>query len=205
MCGIGLAPLRRTRGPALATTALIPLMTLMTLMTLSGCAESSGVRVEGAAPVSVASPPPSPSREPTDTVDPIQLLIHDPKIGSEIRSDLKPCDDHEYPVDTSYSDVTKDTAPDVVINVSTCSDGVGLGSYVYRMENGRYIDVFADEQPPVYLDVNNGDLRLTRQVYAPEDPVCCPSGEDVIMYHWVGTRFMETSRTHTDYGTKAYG
>ncbi|MCQ4080978.1 LppP/LprE family lipoprotein [Streptomyces sp. RB6PN25] len=192
----------RRIGPAnyaLAAAALVP------LVMLTGCAEGGGVRVEGPASTSVASPPASPSQEPAVKVDPIQLLTHDPKVGSEIKSDLKPCDGHEYPVDTSYGNVTRDTAPDVVINVSTCADGVGLGSYVYRMENGQYVDVFGDEQPPVYIDMNNGDLQLTRQVYAADDPVCCPSGEDVITYHWDGTRFTETSRTHSDYGTKANG
>jgi hypothetical protein len=191
--------LRTTGGYALAAAALAP------LMTLTGCAENGGVRVEGAASVSVVSPPTSPSREPIPKVDPIQLLTHDPKVSSGIKSALKPCDGHEYPVDTSYGDVTKGTAPDVMINVSTCSDGIGLGSYLYRRENGQYVDVFRDEQPPVYIDMDNGDLRLTRQVYAADDPVCCPSGEDVITYHWTGTRFAQTSRTHSDYGTKAHG
>jgi hypothetical protein len=172
---------------------------------LTGCTTVNGVRVEGTASAAVTSPPASPRPEPTAKVDPVQLLTHDPKVDSEIRADLKPCDGHEYPVDTSYGDVTRDTAPDVIVNISTCADGVGLGSYVYRMENGHYVDVFGDEQPPVYLDVNNGDLRLTRQVYATDDPVCCPSGEDVITYHWDGTRFTETSRTHSDYGARADG
>jgi hypothetical protein len=190
---------RTTGRYALTAAALAP------LITLTGCAESDGMRIEGAASAAAVNPPTSPSREPMPKVDPLQLLIHDPKVSSEIKSALKPCDGHAYPIDTSYGDMTRGTAPDVVINVSTCSDGIGLGSYVYRRENSQYVDVFGNEQPPVYADVNNGDLRLTRQVYAADDPVCCPSGEDVITYHWAGTRFTETSHTHSDYGTKAHG
>jgi hypothetical protein len=176
---------------------------LVPLVVMTGCAEGSGVRVEGNAPASVI-PPPSPRPSATARVDPVALLNGDPEVDTEIKSDLKPCAGDEYPIDTSYGNVTRGSVPDVVINVSTCGDGVGLGSYVYRMENGRYRDVFGDEQPPVYVDIEQGDLELTRQVYSHNDAVCCPSGEDVIMYHWTGHRFAETSRTHNDYGTTAH-
>lgn len=174
---------------------------LVPLVVMTGCAEGGGVRVEGSAPASVVPPPPRPTA--AAKIDPVALLHSDPKVGSDIKADLKPCGGHEYPIDTSYGNVTGGSVPDVVINVSTCGDGVGLGSYVYRMENGQYTDVFGDEQPPVYIDIEQGDLELTRQVYSHNDAVCCPSGEDVIMYHWTGSRFAETSHTHNEYGTTA--
>jgi hypothetical protein len=183
---------------ACCAVALVP------LVVLTGCAEGGGVRVEGSAPASVV-PPPSPRPSTTARINPVALLDADPKVSGDIKSDLKPCAGDEYPIDISYGNVTGNSVPDVVINVSTCGDGVGLGSYVYRMENGRYKDVFGDEQPPVYVDIEQGDLELTRQVYSHNDAVCCPSGEDVIMYHWSGGRFTETSRTHNQYGTTADG
>lgn len=176
---------------------------LVPLVVMTGCAEGGGVRVEGNAPASVVPPPPRPSAGAK--VDPVALLHSDPKVGGDIKARLKPCGGHEYPVDTSYGNITGDAVPDMVINVSTCGDGVGLGSYVYRMENGQYTDVFGDEQPPVYIDIEQGDLELTRQVYSHDDAVCCPSGEDVIVYHWTGGRFAETSHTHNEYGTAADG
>ncbi|MBY8888715.1 LppP/LprE family lipoprotein [Streptomyces sp. PTM05] len=179
---------------------------LVPLVLVTGCAESGGVRVEGTAATSaVNTSPPPPKATGVDKIDPVTLLRKDPKVGAEIKSDLKPCGGDEYPIDTSYGNLTGNSVPDVVINVSSCGDGVGLGSYVYRMENGRYTDVFGDEQPPVYIDIDKSDLELTRQVYSPGDSVCCPSGEDVITYHWSGDRFTETSRTHSDYGNKANG
>ena len=184
----------------LLAAALVP------LVVLTGCAESGGVRVEGTAPTSVVKTSPTPrTAAPAADVDPVALLQNDPNVGSEIKGELKPCGGHEFPIDTSYGDVTRNETPDVVINVSTCGDGVGLGSYVYRMENGQYVEVFGDEQPPVYLDIDKGDLQLTRQVYSKDDAVCCPSGEDVITYRWTGHRFAEISRTHSDYGKKANG
>nr|WP_237694916.1 LppP/LprE family lipoprotein [Streptomyces sp. SID5468] len=177
------------------------------MVLVTGCAEGGGVRVEGPAPTSVktsVSPSPRPSASPRN-VDALALLTNDPKVGTSTKGALKPCGGHEYPIDTSYGDVTGNSMPDVVINVSTCGDGVGLGSYVYRMENGQYVNVFEDEQPPVTIDIDKGDLELTRLVYSNDDPVCCPSGEDVITYHWTGTRFAEISRTHSDYGKRANG
>ncbi len=185
-----ITPARR----ALCTAALMP------LVLVTGCAEGGGVRVEGAGPASVI--PPSPAHtSPTPHVDPVRLLRDDPKVDDDIKDHLRPCGGAEYPVDTSFGSVTGDTVPDLVINVSTCRDGVGLGSYVYRMEKGRYTDVFGVEQPPVYIDIEQGELELTRQVYAHDDAVCCPSGEDVIMYRWSGGRFVVTSHTHNEYGT----
>jgi hypothetical protein len=182
---------------ALLTAALAP------LVLITGCAEGGGVRVEGTAGTAAVSPSASQRPTPSTKVDPVALISSDPKVGTDIKRNLKPCAGHEYPIDTSYGYVTGNSVPDVVINVQTCADGLGLGSYVYRMENGEYTDVFGDEQPPVTIEIDKNDLVLTRQVYGPEDKVCCPSGEDVITYHWTGDRFAETSRTHSDYGKKA--
>jgi hypothetical protein len=179
---------------------------LAPLVLVTGCAEGGGVRIEGTAPTSaVAEASPEPAISEPPKVDPVALLTKDPKVGSDVKQDLKPCGGHEYPVNTSYGYLTGESAADVVINISTCGDGIGLGSYVYRMENGRYVDVFGDEQPPVYIVIDKGDIELYHEVYSGDDKVCCPSGEDVITYHWTGDRFAETSRTHNDYGKKANG
>jgi hypothetical protein len=179
----------------LYTVALLP------LVVMTGCAEGGGVRVEGSAPASVL-PPVGHSGSLAPKVNPVTLLQRDPKVDDDIKDHLHPCGGDEYPIDTSYGNVTGAATPDLVINVSTCSDGVGLGSYVYRMRKGRYVDVFGDDQSPVYIDIVQGELELTRQVYSRDDGVCCPSGEDVIMYRWTGSRFVETSHTHNEYGTK---
>ena len=184
----------RAASRAACTAALLP------LVLVTGCAEGGGVRVEGSAPASVV-PPPARWSGPTPKVNPVTILLHDRKVDDDIKDHLRPCDGNQYPVDTSYGNVTGDTSPDLVINVSTCSDGVGLGSYVYRMEKGRYVDVFGVGQPLVYIDIEQGELEVSRQVYAHNDAVCCPSGEDVIMYRWNGAKFAEISHTHNEYGT----
>ncbi len=188
----------RRIGPA---RALFCLTALTPLVALAGCAQDGGVRVEGDAPAAVV-PSTLPSPSASGRVDPVTLLRHDPKVSAAVKAALKPCGGDEYPVDTSYGDLTGGHRPDVVVNVSTCGDGVGLAGYVYRVVNGRYVDVFGDDSPPVYLDMAQGELELTRQIYSHDDAVCCPSGEDVYMYRWSNGRFGLTSApTRTEYGT----
>jgi hypothetical protein len=185
--------------------ALVCLAALGPLVLVAGCAQDGGVRVEGDAPAAVV-PSTVPSPTGTPKVDPVALLRQDPKVSAAVKADLKPCGGDEYPVDTSYGDLTGGTAPDVVVNVSTCGDGVGLAGYVYRREGGRWVDVFGDDEPPVYLDIAQGELELTRQIYGHSDAVCCPSGEDVYVYHWGNGRFGLTSPpTRTEYGTDGDG
>ncbi|CAM5307913.1 hypothetical protein SALBM311S_01573 [Streptomyces alboniger] len=94
-------------------------------------------------------------------------------------------------------------ADDAVVNVLTCGDAVGIGSYVYREQDGSYQNVFKAEEPPVYAEIDRGDLVVTKQVYEKGDPVSAPSGETVITYHWSGSRFAQTYSSRNDYGKTA--
>lgn len=139
----------------------------------------------------------------TDRVDAVRLVKADPKVSPEVKRELKPCVADEYPIDVSYGKVTDGSADDVVVNVLTCGDAVGVGSYVYREEDGAYQNVFKAEEPPVYAEIDRGDLVVTKQVYDKGDPVSSPSGENVITYRWASDRFTEEYRTHNDYSKAA--
>ncbi|MFF1561401.1 hypothetical protein [Streptomyces sp. NPDC058279] len=141
----------------------------------------------------------SASGRPAVKVDPVALLKADPKVSAEVKRDLKPCTGKEYPVDVSYGKVTGSTVVDIVVNVLSCADALGRGSYVYRAEGTTYENVFADEQPPVYAEIDRGDLVVTKPVYGKSDALSYPSGEDVITYRWTGDKFSEQDRVHTDY------
>lgn len=169
-----------------------------------GSTSGTGTRDEGAAAVATVEP----ATPPTDTasafpdaaVDPVELLRRDPKVSGQVKADLKPCAEDAYPVDTSYGNLTGGTAPDVVVNVMTCDDAVGLGTYVYReSDRRRYENVFAAEEPAVYATIDRGELVVTRQVYAKGDPVSYPSGEDVVTYGWADTEFTERYRVRNNY------
>ncbi|MFF1807764.1 hypothetical protein ACFVXW_01035 [Streptomyces sp. NPDC058251] len=178
---------------------------------LTACATGgTGARDEGpagseaVAKGATASPSASPGKPPT-RVDAVQLVKDDPEVSTSVKRDLKPCVADEYPVDVSYGDLTGGSSDDVVINVMTCGDAVGVGSYVYRREGGRYQNVFKAEEPPVYAEIDRGDLVVTQQLYKKGDPVSYPSSEEVITYGWSATRFTEESRIHNDYSNAVGG
>jgi hypothetical protein len=146
--------------------------------------------------------------------DVVRLVKDDPKVARDIRDSLVACAApsasavvrpeatvEPYPVDRRSGPLTGKDGTDLVVNVSTCADSVGIGSYVYRRVHGRYVNVFADEQPPVFAEISDGSLKVTHQVYEPQDAVSNPSGEDVTTYRWNGSRFEEVAFSHRDYET----
>lgn len=145
------------------------------------------------------------SARPAKKVDPVQLLMADPKVSSEVKRELKPCTGKEYPVDVSYGRVTGSPVVDIIVNVLSCADALGRGSYVYRADDGKYENVFSDEQPPVYAEIDRGDLVVTKQVYGKSDALSYPSGEDVITYRWNGEKFTEQDRVHSEYSNVVDG
>ncbi|MFI1205545.1 hypothetical protein ACH4VR_40015 [Streptomyces sp. NPDC020883] len=183
---------------------------------LAGCNPGGeGIRKEGSASHTPAprgavtsSPAPTPGTH-YKKVNAVKLLAADPKVGADVkRAVAKPCAADEYPIEVTYASLTGSKAPDVIVNVMTCADSVGLGAYVYRERPGArngYDNVYANEQPSVYAGVSKGELEVSKQTYAAGDKVCCPSGEDVMTYHWANDHFTEYDRYHTDYSKTAVG
>ncbi|MER6217585.1 hypothetical protein ABT213_26480 [Streptomyces sp. NPDC001674] len=156
-------------------------------------------------PVAPGHSPAAGTANPLKKVDPVALLKADPKVSAEIKRDLKPCTGKEYPVDVSYGKVTGNSVADIVVNVLSCADALGRGSYVYRSDGGKYENVFADEQPPVYAEIDRGDLVISKPVYGKSDAAAYPSGEDVITYRWNGEKFAEQDRVHSEYSNVGDG
>lgn len=196
-------PRRTVRAASVTATAGLVAIGL----SLAACSTGgTGSRDEGAARTDeIAAAAPTPSATATsgpqsaERVDPIALLKADPKIGARLKGDLKPCVADAYPVDASYGNITGAAAPDVVVNVMTCGDAVGIGTYVYRKQSDKYENVFMAEDAAVYATIDRGDLVVTKQVYAKGDPVAYPSGEDVITYRWSGNSFTQHDWVHNDY------
>lgn len=187
---------------------------LLLAVALMACtATSTGTRDEGPArsePVA-SSPTEAPSPKPrVKRADAVKLLKTDPEVDPGVKRDLKPCAGDEYPLDVSYGDLTGAKVSDLVINVMTCGDAVGVGAYVYRAAPAGkaaeeaaatqgYVNVFQNETPPVYAEIDRGDLVVTRQMYDKGDSVAYPSGEEVVTYHWKDGAFAEQYRMHNDY------
>ncbi|WP_078628842.1 hypothetical protein [Streptomyces sp. 142MFCol3.1] len=165
-----------------------------------GPAGGDAVAKGAATPTAAVSPSKAARR-----VDAVRLVKNDPGVSAAVKRDLKPCVGDEYPVDVSYGNLTESSSNDVVVNVMTCGDAVGIGSYVYREANGRYQNVFKAEEPPVYAEIDRGDLVVTQQLYEKGDPVSYPSSEEVITYGWSATHFTEESRIHNDYSDAVGG
>ncbi|GAA3014947.1 hypothetical protein [Streptomyces fulvorobeus] len=176
------------------------------LLGASCSAGGTGTRDEGPAgtkPVTQVTPSlaaPTTTAQPARRVNAVALLKRDPGVSPRVRTDLRPCSGDEYPVDTSYGSLTDGPAADVVVNVLTCGDSVGIGTYVYRpRDDGSYENVFAAEMPAVYGTIDRGDLVVTTQVYGSRDSVAYPSGEEVITYRWTDGRFSEHDRVLNDF------
>jgi hypothetical protein len=205
--GLGTRARQVLKAGSTATAALAALGLFAT-----GCATGgTGARDEGPAGsdalakgATKAAASASPSKN-VKRVNAVKLIEDDPEVGSSVKSGLKPCVADEYPVDVSYGKLTGASADDIVVNVMTCGDAVGIGSYVYRLRNGRYQNVFKAEEPPVYAEIDRGDLVVTQQLYKKGDPVSYPSSEEVITYGWSATHFTEESRTHNDYSNAVGG
>jgi hypothetical protein len=177
---------------------------------VAGCdTGGTGPRDEGAArsmPAGTAAPSPDSgtSTRPGERVDAARLLKNDPKVSATVKRGLKPCSGHAYPVDVSYGHLTGRAIPDIVVNVMTCQDAVGVATYVYREQNNTYKNVFAAEAAPVYSEIDRGDLVVTKQQYEKGDSASYASSEDVITYHWANNKFTESDSVHTDF-SKAVG
>lgn len=190
-------------GPGRTFQAVITATAVLVALTLfvSACATGgTGARDEGPAGADSVAGTLKPTSGPSaDDVDAVGLVMDDPGVAASVKRALKPCVGDEYPVDVSYGDLTDGSADDVVVNVMTCSDAVGVGSYVYRDSGGGYRNVFRAEESPVYAEIDRGDLVVTKQVYKRDDPVTSPSGENVITYRWTAGRFTLEYRTHNEY------
>ena len=115
------------------------------------------------------------------------MIRRDGSVSTGIREDLTPCAGDGYPMDTDSGNLTAGDGPDLVVNITTCGDGLGIAAYVYRMIGGKYQDVFADERPPVYGSVADGRLQIMHDVYRDnDDPVTYPTGEEAVSYAWRG-------------------
>ncbi|TQJ54813.1 hypothetical protein OHU34_18565 [Streptomyces sp. NBC_00080] len=198
----GPTPARSTVQAAITAMSVLAALALF----VSACATGgTGARDEGPAHsdtvAGATATPSSASTGPPDRTEAVRLIKDDPEVSAEVKRELQPCVGDEYPVDVSYGDLTGGSGDDIIVNVLTCGDVVGVGSYVYRKDDGGYRNVFQAEEPPVYAEMDRGDLVVTKQVYEKGDPVSDPSGENVITYRWTSGRFVKEYSWHNDYSS----
>lgn len=133
-------------------------------------------------------------REVSET-EVVSVIRRDPKVSAHVKRGLKPCQGELYPVGIGYARATHGQQADLVVNVTSCTDSVGVGAYVYRRSSsGALVNVFSAERPPVWAEFRNGMLEVTRDVYVGDEPLCCPSGRDIVTYGWQDGVFHEVAR-----------
>ncbi|MGH4033290.1 hypothetical protein ACQB60_30625 [Actinomycetota bacterium Odt1-20B] len=164
--------------------------------------------VRPAAPDSAVPAEPAPSATAMNNSEAVKLVKDDPKVSESIKRDLQPCVADEYPVDVSSGDLTGGSAPDIIVNVMTCGDAVGVGTYVYREEGKKYQNVFRAEDPSAYSEIDRGELVVTRQLYDKDDDLAYPSSQLVTTFRWDSEegRFRQQGKpVRNDYGNTTNG
>ncbi|SHN16518.1 hypothetical protein [Actinacidiphila paucisporea] len=173
---------------------------------VTGCGTTgTGARKEGPAPSPSVRRPADSAAAPALARDPRALATmvrRDSSVSQDVREDLTPCSGDDYPVATDAGDLTSGDGPDLVVNVTTCGNGLGVAAYVYRMVNGKYQNVFADERPPVYGSVEDGQLQIIHEVYKVDDPVSYPTGQESVLYAWRDGHFVQVARSYADFGAR---
>jgi hypothetical protein len=175
----------------------------------AGCGTTvTGARREGPAPSATVKAPDTAAPALAD--DPAALagmVRRDRSVSAEVREDLVPCtadpSDTQYPLATDSGDLTSGDGPDLVVNVTTCGDGLGIAAYVYQMSGTRYRCVFADEKSPVYGSVIDGRLQIVHEVYRTDDAVAYPTGEQSVTYAWRDDHFLQVARSYSDFRAKS--
>ncbi|NUR01650.1 MAG: hypothetical protein HOY79_35510 [Streptomyces sp.] len=200
------------RGTLQAAYTAVAVLAALALFVSACGTGGTGARDEGPADADSvvgagATPPasPVPSSSKTAHVDTVKLVKDDPMVSAEVKRGLKPCVADKYPIAATYGKLTGGSADDIVVNVWTCGDEIGVGSYVYRELGGRYENVFQAEEPPVYAEIDRGDLVVAKQVYEKDDPMSSPSGEIVTTYIWASGHFVKRFITRNEYGNAAGG
>lgn len=188
-------------------------LVLAVLVVLSGCANGSGLRVEGAdVPATPSTPPPSVNRGFAPSTTPSPTLA--PRVGAtamsltEIRDSLR--NDTQWDL---YSrklmsrctvisrcltrgpavDMMKTGQPQQVVLIHTLDNFVVGAALMAATPKGprRVWSLKADQLK--ISPTRQGDLVVESKIFTVDDAPCCPSGRTVEVYRWVGGQMTTVS------------
>jgi hypothetical protein len=191
---------------------LPPALVLAVLVALSGCANGSGLRVEGAdVPATPSTPAPSvrglapstsPSRTPEVRVGPAAMslaeirdsLRKDPEVDPYARKLLASCTVVTRCLTRGASvDTMKTGRPQQVVLIHTVEMFV-IGAALMAATPTGPRQVWSLKADQLKISPNRrGDLVVESQIFAVDDAPCCPSGRKVEVYRWVGGRMTTVS------------
>jgi hypothetical protein len=96
------------------------------------------------------------------------------------------------PQEVIFADLTGDGSDEAVVPISSGGTGGNIAYAVFGYRAG-YLQELLVANPAagrVMISIEDGMLVDTQPVYAPEDPLCCPSQLQHTYYRWDGSRFV---------------
>jgi hypothetical protein len=179
---------------------------VVALLTFTGCANGSGLRVEGAdAPATTT--PAQPSVKSTEgfgktaktpvTVSLAQVrqtLLADKHLDTYYRSVLVKCTVVERCLSRGATvNVMKTAQPQLVVLIHTI-DGFTFGGFLIAVGSGAPRKVWSLKADQLKISASQqGDLVVESGIFAAEDKVCCPSVTRVEVYRWTGRQMIKVS------------
>jgi hypothetical protein len=181
---------------------------VLALLTFTGCANGSGLRVEGAEPAGTSTSPAIESKPTTQgfgkgtRTTPVtvslaqvrQTLLADKHLDGFYRTVLSTC----YIVERCLSrgatvNVMRSAQPQLVVLIHTI-EGFTFGGFLIAVDSGKPRQVWSLKADQLKITASRqGDLVVESERFAAEDKVCCPSVTRVEVYRWNGRQMIRVS------------
>ena len=96
------------------------------------------------------------------------------------------------PQEIIFADLTGDGSDEAVVPISSGGTGGNIAYAVFGYRGGSLQELLVANPAAgrVMISIEDGMLVDTQPVYAPEDPLCCPSQLQHTYYRWDGSRFV---------------
>ena len=189
-----------------ARQVLPPVVMLLALLTFTGCANGSGLRVEGAeAPATTTPTTPSimnsqgfgktPRTPVTVSLAQVrQTLLADKSLDTYSRTVLSKCLVIERCLSRGPTVNVMHTAqPQLVVLIHTIEDFT-FGAFLIAVAPGGPRRVWSLKAEQLKINASQqGDLVVEAGIFALDDKPCCPSVTRVEVYRWTGRQMIKVS------------
>jgi len=147
-------------------------------------------------PEATATSSPAPTSSPSPSPKPTATTASNPDISGVDFSQVPAVEDllqnsggRLLPQEIIFADLTGDGVDEAVVPISSGGTGGDVAYAVFGYQGGELekLLVVKPEAGRVTVSVEGGVLVETQPVYAPEDPLCCPSQLQHTYYRWDGS------------------
>jgi hypothetical protein len=189
-----------------ARQVLPAVVMLLALLTFTGCANGSGLRVEGAeAPATTTPSSPSimgtegfgktPRTPVTVSLSQVRLtLLADKSLDEYFRTVLSTCLVVERCLSRGPTvNVMRSAQPQLVVLIHTVDNFI-YGAFLIAVAPGGPRRVWSLKADQLKINASQqGDLVVQSEIFALDDKVCCPSVTRVEVYRWNGRQMIKVS------------